>query len=477
VTFVRPPGREWRVATQLLPTGDPLIFTAPSIHYLMDSPAEFSDFTLRTFTVGDQTGQGGPAQTFRIALHHDGTDADADAFARDVEKVVRESLTIFGELPRFDGGTYTFLADYLPWANGDGMEHRNSTVLTSAGALRNPDQRQGLLGTVSHEFFHAWNMERLRSKELEPFDFEAANMSDELWFGEGFTSYFDSLILARAGLLGREDLFADLTGAINTVTLSPGRQLRSAVDMSRLAPFVDAATSVDRTAWPNLFISYYTYGSAIGLGLDLTLRERSEGKVTLDDYMRALWRRFGRAGAAPGTVAAAYTIRDLESTLGEVAGDARFAQDFFRRFVEGREIVDYAALLSKAGLVLRRQSPGKAWLGSVALRVGAGGAEVAGLVPFGSPLHAAGVAQDDRVVSLDGVDLTRQVQIDEVLGRHKPGDVIAIHFVRRGGERVQGKVTLEEDPRLEIVPVEEAKGTPTAEQQRVRDAWLQSHQP
>jgi predicted metalloprotease with PDZ domain len=169
VTFVRPPNRTWRVATQLFPTADPLVFTAPNIHYLMDSPVEFSDFTLRSFTVDD--GVNGP-QTIRVALHHDGTDGEADLFARDVEKTVREAMTIFGELPKFDGGTYTFLADYLPWADGDGMEHRNSTVVSSRGALRNPAQRQGMLGTVSHEFFHAWNMERLRSKGVEPFDYE-----------------------------------------------------------------------------------------------------------------------------------------------------------------------------------------------------------------------------------------------------------------------------------------------------------------
>ena len=109
-------------------------------------------------------------------------------------------MPIFGELPRFDSGTYTFLSDYLPWASGDGMEHRNSTVLSSPGALRNPAQRPGILGTVAHEFFHAWNMERIRSRAIEPFDFDDANVSSELWFGEGFTSYYNDLIVHRAGL-------------------------------------------------------------------------------------------------------------------------------------------------------------------------------------------------------------------------------------------------------------------------------------
>jgi len=472
VTFVQPAGRPWRVATQLFATATPFVFTAPNIHYLMDSPAEFSAYTLRTFTV-DNSGPDAPAPTFWIALHHDGTDADADAYARDVEKTVREAMKVFGELPRFDAGAYTFLADYLPWADGDGMEHRDSTVLTSRGALRNPAQRMGLLGTVSHEFFHTWNMERLRSKGLEPFNYEEANMSDELWFGEGFTNYYDGLILERAGLMTTEALLGDFAGIINTVTLSPGRQIRSAVEMSRLAPFVDAAASIDRTAWPNLFISYYTYGSAIALGLDLSLRDRTDGRVTLDAYMRALWRRFGRsANGTPGMVPTAYTILDLENTLAEVAGDAAFAHEFFEREVKGRDLVDYATLMMRAGLVVRRRAAGKAWLGDVPLQVGAGGARVTALVPFDSPLYKAGVAQDDALVSLGGTDLTQQSQIDDVLGRHTPGEAVPLRFVRRGGERVETTVTLEEDPRVEIVPVEQAGGTLSPEQRRFRDAWL-----
>lgn len=264
VRFEPPPGRRWSVATQLFPTADPLVFTAPNLQYLMDSPTEVSAFTLKTFTVADKTGA---TPTFRIALHHDGTDAEADAFARDTERIVREALPIFGEFPRYETRTYTFLSDYLPWASGDGMEHRNSTVLSGAGALRNATERTGLLGTVAHEFFHGWNMERIRARAIEPFDFEDANVSRELWMGEGVTSYYDDLILQRAKLVPLGATLASYANLVNAVTNSPARATRTAEDMSRLAPFVDAAVSVDRTAWPNTFISYYTWGAAIGLGL------------------------------------------------------------------------------------------------------------------------------------------------------------------------------------------------------------------
>ena len=477
VTFVQPAGKQWKVASQLYPTSDPLVFTAPNVHYLMDSPTDFSNFMLRQFTVDDGQKRNGPPPTFRIALTHDGTEAEADAFAKDVERIVREEVAMWGEFPNFETNTYTFLSVYLPWANGDGMEHRNSTSLTSSGALRNPNQRAGILGTVAHEFFHTWNMERLRSSGIEPFNFEDADMSDDLWLGEGFTNYFDGLIQHRAGITNLDAFAGELAGVINQVTLSPGRIFRSAVDMSRLAPFTDAAVSVDRTAWPNLFISYYTYGQAIGLGLDLSLRDRSNGKITADDYMRALWARFGRPGQKePGKVNTPYSIDGLKEVLASVSGDRNFANDFFAKYVEGREVVDYTRLLARAGLIMRKRSPGRPFAGQVQLQGGGSALRVGNLVPWDSPLYKAGVAQDDQLVNLDGAALTSMAAYDEVLARHKPGDRVPLRFVRRSGETVTATLVLEEDPRVEIIPIEKIGGMLNDDQQRFRSSWLNSLQ-
>ena len=477
VTFVQPAGRKWKVATQLFPTSDPLVFTAPNLHYLMDSPTDFSNFTLREFVVDDGRKRNGPPPTLRIALTHDGTEGEADAFARDVEKIVRETVPIFGELPEFETNTYTFLSTYLPWASGDGMEHRNSTSLTSSGALRNPGQRQGILGTVAHEFFHAWNMERIRSAGVEPFNFEDADMSDDLWLGEGFTSYFDSLILHRAGLLPLDGLLGELAGSINAVMFGPGRTFRGPIDMSRMAPFVDAAVSIDKTAWPNLFISYYTYGSVVGLGLDLSLRDRSNGDVTGDEFMGALWGQFGRPGQKqPGKVASTYTIDGLKETLSKLANDRTFANDFFGKYVEGREVMDYTRLLARAGLVMRKRNAGRAFAGQVQLQGGGSALRVNGLVPWESPLYKAGVAQDDQLVNLGGVDLTSPAAWDQALQQHKPGESVPLRFVRRSGETANATITLEEDPRIEIVPVEKTGGSLTDDQKRFRESWLGSLQ-
>ncbi len=477
VTFVQPPGKKWKVATQLFPTADPLVFTAPNVHYLMDSPTDFSNFTLREFVVDDGRKRTGPPPTIRVALTHDGTEAEADAFARDVERIVREMMPIFGELPDFETNTYTFLSTYLPWASGDGMEHRNSTSLTSAGALRNPQQRAGILGTVAHEFFHAWNMERIRSAGVEPFDFEDADMSDDLWLGEGFTSYFDSLVQARAGFTPLDGFASEIASVINAVTLSPGRMFRSPVQMSRLAPFVDAAASIDRTAWPNLFISYYTYGQAIGLGLDLALRDRSNGTVTGDQFMNALWAQFGRPGQKqPGKVATAYTLDGLKETLSKVSNDRAFTNDFFAKYVEGRDVVDYGRLLARAGLVMRLRAAGRAFAGQVQLQAGGSALRVNGLVPWESPLYKAGVAQDDQLVRLGEVELTSQAAWDKALLEHKPGAQVPLRFVRRSGETVNTTITFIEDPRVEVVPIEKAGGTLTADQRSFRESWLASRQ-
>src|SRR3989442_3526982 len=233
VRFEPPAGAAWRVATQLLPGADAQTFTAPNLQYLMDSPSEFSAFSLRTFTVRD----GSREPMFRLAIHHDGDDAELDSFARDVEKIVREERGVYHELAPYDTGTYTFIADYLPWDNGDGMEHRNSTIITSSSSIR--VNRAGLLGTVSHEFFHSWNVERIRPKSLEPFNFDEANMSGELWLAEGFTNYYGPLALQRAGLTQLGEFAATIGSAINTVTFSPGREIRTAEEMSQMAPFVD----------------------------------------------------------------------------------------------------------------------------------------------------------------------------------------------------------------------------------------------
>jgi predicted metalloprotease with PDZ domain len=463
VRFQPPAGQSWRVATQLMPGPDAQTFTAPNLQYLMDSPAEFSSFALRTFNIAEE-----PGPTFRLAVHHQGTDGELDSFAGDVQKVVAEARRVIGEYPAFEGNTYTFIADYLPWASGDAMEHRNSTFLSSASSIAT--NRSGLLGSVAHEFFHVWNVERIRPRSLEPFNFEDANMSGELWLAEGFTNYYESLVLARAGLITLDEYMSNAATVINTVTLSPGRLVRTAEEMSQFAPFVDAATSIDRTSFANTFISYYTYGEALALGLDLSLRDRTDGRVTLDHYMRAMWRRFGKAGGRmPGYVDNPYTLDDARAVLGEVAGDAAFANDFFRRHVQGHATLDYQRLLARAGLTLRAASMNHGFAGDLRLQQAQNAIRVGAAVPFGSPAYEAGLERDDVIVSLGGEEIRTVADATQAISSREPGETLPVVFERRG-ERVNATMRLVADPRQELVVDESA----TAEQRRFRDQWLSS---
>jgi predicted metalloprotease with PDZ domain len=459
IEFRPPPGLAWRLATQLRPTATPRAFTAPDLAYFMDSPTEFGAFDVREWTV--PAGQG--SRTIRIALHHLGTAAEFDAYSEMAKKVVREQIAVFGEAPDYDFGTYTFIADYLPWVSGDGMEHRNSTILTSTrplatGAMAN-------LGTLSHEFFHAWNVERIRPRSLEPFDFEESNMSGELWLAEGFTSYYDDLFIRRAGLMSDEDYAQGLAGGLNAVVNGAGRRYFSAVEMSMQAPFVDAAASIDPSNRDNTFISYYTWGSVIGLGLDLSLRSHFPG-VTLDDYMRALWLRFGKTEVP-------YTLADLRDVLTEVTRDAAFANDFFDRYITGRDVADYAALLSNAGILLRKANAGAAWLGPTAFAYPDGMAIVASATLAGTPLYEAGVERGDRIISIAGETIVDAAALTRLLAARRPGDRVAITYEQRGATRT-AEVALAEDPQLEVMTYERAGMTVTDNMRRFRAAWLGS---
>jgi len=230
--FDIPEGSGWKIATQLASHPDGT-WSAPNMDRMMDSPVEISAHALIEWKTGNSQ--------FRLALHHRGTDEEAAAFARLCQAITAEEEGVWGAFPQYDTGAYTFLIDYLPYVNGDGMEHRDSTVIAGTRDLRN--SASGAIGTVAHEFFHSWDVKRIRPKSLEPFDFERANMSGELWFAEGFTSYYGPLVMKRSGLQSLERFVRSLGFTVSAVMTAPGRQVFNVIDMSRHAPFVDAATT------------------------------------------------------------------------------------------------------------------------------------------------------------------------------------------------------------------------------------------
>ena len=209
----------WKIATQLQALGKDT-FEAPNLSYFFDSPIEISHHQIRSFELKSND----KIYTISFVLHELEETTLLDDYMEWVQRIAKKEIEVYGELPDFDFGRYTFLACYTPQVNGDGMEHRNSTILTSTQSLAEGGFKNNI-STVAHEFFHAWNVERIRPKSLEPFNFDDANIAGELWFSEGFTSYYTLLTLCRAGIISKEDYVSRISGPINTVMNSPRKIL------------------------------------------------------------------------------------------------------------------------------------------------------------------------------------------------------------------------------------------------------------
>ena len=444
------PRKDWKIATQLKPMFDNTYY-APNMQYFMDSPTELSNHLVRSFEVDSN----GEKLKVKLALHNIGTEAEADEYFESVKKVVLQQKAVFGELPKFDYGEYTFLACYVPNASGDGMEHRNSTVLTSTRTLANGGMTRNI-GTVSHEFFHAWNVERIRPQSLEPFSFEEANMSGELWFAEGFTSYYTNLILTRAGLMTPERYISGLNGTFNYVWNSPGRSFFNPIEMSYQAPFVDAATSVDPVNRGNTFISYYSYGSALGLALDLALRNE-KGNLTLDGYMKSVWKTYGK-NEKP------YTIDNLNKALNKYAGKL-FGDYFFSSFIYKSAMPNYTPLFKKVGVTLTQDSK-KVFLG-----VSTSNGVVRNNAQIGSPAYKAGINSGDKIIAIDNHVVSDRNSVKSILSTYKIGDKATIQFSRYNVLKT-ASVTLIKDSRYTIMTYEKAGLEATPEMLKNRKEWL-----
>jgi predicted metalloprotease with PDZ domain len=461
----------WKVATQLHHDGDN-VYSANNLQYLMDSPTELSNYKESSWKVVNTDGK---TEIINLVAHSDDSQAEIDKFAQMVQKVVLEEKAVYGELPSYDYGEYTFLDDVYPTNSGDGMEHRNSTcIVQTYDKLEGNEVRA--LGTFSHEYFHSWNVKRIRPKSLEPFNFEHADMSSELWFAEGFTQYYGELVLTRAGF-HTVDEYCQVLGnqLINQILNTPGAAKYPETQMSRYAVFADAGVFNDPTNMENMFTSYYTYGGATALALDLRLR--SDFNLTLDDYMRAVW-------LALGKVQHPYVIADLQKVLAKVTNNPKFADDFFKKYIYGIEKNDYADLLLKAGLVMQKAAPGKAWAGPLygAGRRGRSGTVkganddgwlIASSTEIGTPIYKAGLDAGDMVTKADGKEIKTIQDFSAVVAGKNIGDKIVVNYTNRTGAH-ETTVTLEESPAWEVVTLEKAGKQPSAEQLDFRNKWLSS---
>lgn len=466
VDIVRPAGdayASWRVATTLPSRGAaPYSFGrygASSYDELIDHPVETSDFALTTFTAG------GVPHDVAISGRHS---ADVARLARDLARVCEWQLDLFGGAP-FD--RYLFQVTAVGDGYG-GLEHRSSTSLlcrrdelphTSRTAI--DDDYLKFLGLASHEYFHSWNVKRIKPAAFLPYDLARENYTRQLWAFEGFTSYYDDLALVRSSLIDAPRYLELLARAITTVLRAPGRGVQSVAESSFDA-WIKYYRQDENT--PNAVVSYYAKGSLVGCALDLTLRLAGS---SLDALMRALWERYGR----PGVGVPEDGIARLAS---ELAGHD--LSDFFARYVEGTDDVPLAELLAQFGVTLHLRATanasdrgGKPASGPApACTLGArmGSDHKLAVVLRDGPAGRAGLSAHDTLVAIDGLRATPE-HVANVLARRTPGETIEVHSFRRD-ELMRFAVTLAAPPQDTCYCTLDAEPAPAVAARR--QGWLGS---
>ncbi|PYS82412.1 MAG: peptidase M61 [Acidobacteria bacterium] len=440
----------WKIATGLpAVSGQRDTFRAENFDILYDSPFLVSNFKTVEFEV-----KGVP---HRVVIDGEGN-YDAERMRRDVQKIVSAEADTMREIPYHD---YTFIL-LLGASGGGGLEHLNSTSLTYRrfGFSTEADWR-GFYGLVAHEFFHLWNVKRIRPDALGPFDYTQENYTRLLWVAEGFTDYYANLFLRRAGLTTDKQYLDDVARAFQNLQNTPGR-LEQSAEESSFDAWIKYYRPDENSI--NSSVSYYDKGAILGLLLDLEIRKRSNGAHTLDDVMRALYNDFYKRGRN-------YTPEDFQRTAEAAAGTS--LEDFFSRYVRGREELDYNAALDVAGLRLDtasapdgRPAAEEAYLGATLDQTG--DRLTVRNVPAGTPAYEQGLNAADQIVAVDGFRATRDF-LNARLADRRPGDALTLTVFRADELRtLTFKLGGRTSAAYRILPVPQ----PTDQQKRNYQAWL-----
>ncbi len=451
----------WKVINGYTERADQNEFEFPNYDVLIDTPTDVApDWTMDEFEVG--------GKRYRVAIHSFGDEGGRrKAFVRDIERVVRAQVQMI-EAPEFK--QYTFLFHFDPTApRGDGMEHLNSTQIVETGPLADPEIYASAIGTASHEFFHVWNVKRLRPAGLGPWDFTRPVSTRGLWIAEGFTNYYGEMFLRRAGLYNDEQLFRSYSGAINSIEGSPGGQLMSAEESSLLASFLDRGSNEQRTNLSNTAVSYYPKGETLGLALDLLIRGRTGGRKSLDDVMRRAYEEFYLRSSNDSYYlkGRAYTVEEFERLASEVTGlDLAY---FFARHVHLPQMPPYEEALGYVGLRLVRVPERTPFDAGIMLDAREQRQpRIAGIRP-GSPAERAGLKQGDVLVNIGGSGVTN-ANWQDALNKFKPGERVTL-AVRRASRDLSIVVTLPNAPERYEYRIEEDKNA-SPEARALRRAWL-----
>ncbi len=419
--------KDWRVATAMTPeraaTGEKGgrakhhcfgLYRAENYDELIDHPVEMGHFSHATFEAC-----GVPHEVVITGRH----DCDMSRLTRDLKRICEWQIRFFGEPAPMS--RYVFLVTAVGDGYG-GLEHRASTALLCsrndlpyAGMTGLPDGYRTFLGLCSHEYFHTWNVKRIKPSAFTPYDLDRENYTTLLWAFEGFTSYYDDLALLRSGAIERKDWLDLMAKTISNVQRTPGR-LRQTLAESSFDAWSKFYRPDENT--PNAVVSYYAKGALFALALDLTLRSKTDGRVSLDDIMRTLWERHGKTGIGVG--------EDDIRTIAEECSGASLKR-LFAEGVSGTRDLPLKKLLAAFGVELSLEAAPTAKAPSLGVKTGSDTNEVKLVNVFdGGAAQAAGLSAGDILLAIEGLRVT-PTTLDKLLARHQPGDSVRIHAFRR----------------------------------------------
>lgn len=462
VSLTIEPPRGWRIINGYMERADQRVWKFSNYDLLIDTPTEIApDWTMEEFKVD--------GKTYRVVVHSFGDEGGKrPQLVRDIEKIVRAETRMWGQ-PEFE--SYTFLIHFAADdRSGDGMEHLNSTQIIEPGALSEADAYEGAIGTAAHEFFHVWNVKRLRPVELGPWDFTRPLATRSLWIAEGITNYYGHMMLHRAGLWTEEQILKNLGDTIGRIENAPGSRWMSPEEASLIAPLQDRSVNAQRVDLANTAVSYYPKGETIGIALDLLIRGRTRGAKSLDDVMREMYKRFYLEGENSTYYlrGRGYTGEDFERVATEVAGFD--LKEFFERHVRRAERPPYDEVLGMVGLRLVREPESEEpFTAGISVDWGEGDAATISSVRHNSPAEDAGLSQGDVLLTIGGQKVTRE-NWRAVLGRYKQGQSVPV-TARRDRRTIKASITLGAPDRMQY-RIEESHGA-TSQMRALRTAWLQ----
>ena len=451
----------WKIATGMEHTSDHT-FAAADYNWFADAPFEISDFAEKDFEV--------MGTTYHVIVHDVENKKDFTKFANDLQKTVATIVPLFQSVTGTPQAApfkdYYFIFHVWP-KTGGGLEHLNSTQINFTTDWDSTEPLPGTtlnqydlkLFVAAHEFFHAWNVKRLRPLPLGPFDYTQMVHTPSLWISEGLTSYYGSLSVERAGLVPPLQYLDGIARLITNFEAKPGRKERSIEDTSWDTWFSNPMSISQANNLANTYYSYYDGGQIMGHILDFAIRDNTNNQKSLDDWMRLLYSRY--ALPKPG-----FKPEDAIHAASEVAG--KDVSDVFRRYISGLEPIPYEQYFALAGIeVTKKVDPDKAWVGIEVKKSDDGHAQIRNVIP-GSPAENAGLSNDDVIYAID----SRALEADGVnaqLSSRKPGDTLRITVLRLGEfKEFLVTPTTNPNPTYSLKPMENQ----TEKQKAIYNSWL-----